>query len=61
MEQKLDKLYKECVNELKQIGIDILNEKQFGKIKYQYQKGTTKDMDVANKKSLIQNIKQLPK
>ena len=32
MEQKLNKLYLECVNELNKIGIDILNEKQYGKI-----------------------------
>ena len=32
MEQKLNKLYLECVDELKKIGIDILNEKQYGKI-----------------------------
>ena len=32
MEQKLHKLFFECVNELKNIGIDILNERQYGKI-----------------------------
>lgn len=32
MEQKLYKLFLECVNELNQIEIDILNEKQYGKI-----------------------------
>ncbi len=42
MEQKLDKLYKECVNELKQIGIDILNEKQFGKIEISISKRNNK-------------------
>ena len=31
MEQKLQKLFLECVNELNKIGIDILNEKQYGK------------------------------
>ena len=32
MEQKLNKLYSECVAELNNIGINILNEKQYGKI-----------------------------
>lgn len=32
MEQKLYRLFSECVNELNKIGIDILNEKQYGKI-----------------------------
>ena len=32
MEQKLNKLYLECVTELNNIGINILNEKQYGKI-----------------------------
>ncbi|MBR0491877.1 MAG: SprT-like domain-containing protein [Clostridia bacterium] len=32
MEQKLYKLFLECINELNKIGIDILNEKQYGKI-----------------------------
>ena len=29
MEQKLYKLFLECINELNKIGIDILNEKQY--------------------------------
>ena len=32
MEQKLYRLFSECVNELNKIGIDILNEKQYGEI-----------------------------
>ena len=32
MKEKLDKLYLECVNELNQIGIDILNQRAYGKI-----------------------------
>ena len=32
MEQKLQELFSECVKELNIIGIDILNEKQYGKI-----------------------------
>ena len=50
MEQKLQKLFLECVNELNKIGIDILNEKQYGKQKYQFQNEIIKDMDVVSKK-----------
>ena len=32
MEQKLKELYLECVQELNKLGIDILDEKQYGKI-----------------------------
>ncbi len=32
MEQKLNKLYLECITELTKIGIDILDEKTYGKI-----------------------------
>ena len=32
MEEKLKKLFLECLNELDKIGIDILNEKKYGKI-----------------------------
>ena len=32
MEQKLNKLYLECINELNKIGTNILDEKQYGKI-----------------------------
>lgn len=32
MEQRLNILFLECVNELNRIGIDILNEKEYGKI-----------------------------
>ena len=50
MEQKLQKFFLECVNELNKIGIDILNEKQYGKQKYQFQNEIIKDMDVVSKK-----------
>ena len=32
MEQRLNKLFLECIDELNKIGLDILNEKQYGKI-----------------------------
>jgi hypothetical protein len=32
MEEKLNKLYRECIKELNMVGIDILDEKYYGKI-----------------------------
>lgn len=32
MEQKLNRLYFKCIDELSKIGLDILNQKQYGKI-----------------------------
>ena len=32
MEEKLNRLYRECIKELNMIGVDILNEKYYGKI-----------------------------
>ena len=42
MEQKLNKLFSECINELNKIGIDILNEKQYGKIEISISKRNNK-------------------
>ena len=42
MEEKLNKLYNECIDELKKIGIDILNEEQFGKIEISIAKRNAK-------------------
>lgn len=42
MEEKLNKLYGECIKELQSIGIDILNEKLIGKIDIQLSKRKTK-------------------
>ena len=42
MEQKMHKLFLECVNELNIIGIDILNEKQYGKIEISISKRNNK-------------------
>ena len=42
MEQKLFKLYMECINELKNIGIEILNEKKYGKIEISISKRNNK-------------------
>ena len=49
MEQKLHELYLECVNELKQIGIDILDQKQYGKIKISISKRNNKRYKVITK------------
>ena len=32
MEEKLEQLYKECLEELKKVGLDLENEKEYGKI-----------------------------
>lgn len=42
MKIKLDKLYRECVDELKNIGIDILDESKFGKIEISISKRNNK-------------------
>ena len=42
MEEKLFKLFKECVTELNNIGIDILDEKKFGKIEISISKRNNK-------------------
>ncbi len=42
MEQKLYKLFLECVDELNKIGIDILNEKKYGKIEISISKRNNK-------------------
>ena len=42
MEQKLNKLFLECVAELNNIGIDILNEEKYGKIEISISKRNNK-------------------
>ena len=42
MEEKLDKLFAECIDELNKIGINILNEKQYGKIEISIAKRNNK-------------------
>jgi len=42
MEQKLNKLFYECVNELNEIGINILDEKQYGQIEISISKRNNK-------------------
>ena len=42
MEEKLKKLYIECVEELNKLGIDILNEKKYGKISISVSKRNNK-------------------
>ena len=42
MEQKLYRLFFECVNELNKIGIDILNQSKYGKIEMSIAKRNNK-------------------
>ena len=42
MEQKLKKLFLECIDELNKIGIDILDEKKYGKIEISVSKRNNK-------------------
>ena len=42
MEEKLTKLYNECIEELKKIGIDMQNEESIGKIDISLSKRNTK-------------------
>lgn len=42
MEQKLNKLYTECIEELKNIGIDILDKKKIGSIEIKFSKRNNK-------------------
>lgn len=42
MEEKLNKLYLECINELKTIGIDMLNKEKMGEIKISISKRNNK-------------------
>ena len=42
MEQKLNNLFLECIEELKRIGIDILDEKKYGKINISISKRSNK-------------------
>ena len=49
MEQKLKELYLECVQELNKLGIDILDEKQYGKIDIFIAKRNNKRYKIINK------------
>ena len=61
MEQKLNKLYLECVNELNKIGIDILNEKQYGKIEISISKRDNKRYGCCKQEDPDKNYKVVTK
>lgn len=61
MEQKLYKLFSECVDELNKIGIDILNEKQYGKIKISISKRTNKRYGCCKQEEPDKNYKRIIK
>ena len=42
MEERLERLYNESLDELKSIGIDMLNETRYGKIDISFSKRKTK-------------------
>jgi predicted RNA-binding Zn-ribbon protein involved in translation (DUF1610 family) len=61
MEQKLNKLYFECVDELNKIGIDILNEKQYGKITISISKRNNKRYGCCKQEEPDRNYKVVTK
>jgi predicted RNA-binding Zn-ribbon protein involved in translation (DUF1610 family) len=61
MEQKLNKLYLECVDELNKIGIDILNEKQYGKITISISKRNNKRYGCCKQEEPDKNYKVVTK
>jgi len=61
MEQKLNKLYFECVDELNKIGIDILNEKIYGKIDISISKRNNKRYGCCKQEKPDKNYKTVTK
>ena len=61
MEQKLNKLYLECINELNKIGIDILDEKQYGKIDISISKRNNKRYGCCKQENPDKNYKVIIK
>jgi len=61
MEQKLNKLYFECINELKQIGINILNEDKYGKIDISISKRNNKRYGCCRQEYPDKNYKTIKK
>ena len=67
MEDKLKKLFLECVNEYNKIGIDILNEKEYGKIDISISKRNNKrygcckqeEPDIKYKKTIKRGRKRI--
>ena len=61
VEQKLYKLYSECVGELKQMGIDILDQKQYGEIKISISKRNNKRYGCCKQEEPDKNYKVITK
>lgn len=61
MEQKLNKLYLECINELNKIGINILDEKQYGKIYISISKRNNKRYGCCKQENPDKNYKVIVK
>ncbi len=61
MEQKLSKLFFKCVNELNKIGIDILNEKKYGKIEISISKRNNKRYGCCKQEEPDKNYKVISK
>lgn len=61
MEQKLNKLYLECINELNKIGINILDEKQYGKIDISISKRNNKRYGCCKQENPDKNYKVIVK
>lgn len=61
MKHKLNRLFSECTYELKQIGIDILNEKQYGKIDIALSKRNNKRYGCCKQEDPDTNYKTITK
>ena len=61
MEQKLNKLYLECIEELDKIGIDILDEKKYGKITISIAKRNNKRYGCCKQEEPDKNYKVISK
>lgn len=61
MEEKLKKIYKECLNELKTIGIDVLNSSEIGKINIDISKRNNKRYGCCKQEAPDINTKYIEK
>ena len=59
MEQKLNKLFKECVDELNRLNIDILNTKQYGEINISISKRNNKRYGCCKQEEPDKNYKTI--
>ena len=61
MEQKLNRLYFECIDELSKIGIFILDEKKYGKIEISLSKRNNKRYGCCKQEEPDKNYKTITK